>query len=79
MKFGRNQPRSQPIVQVARLEAIPKHLPSTRPLQDQLSPNLTVPPEHQVRRGKMTMGVMFLPTFRWKRVKAGCQRFSRRR
>ncbi len=25
------------------------------------------------------MSLMFLPTFRWKRVKAGCQRFYRRR
>ena len=52
MKFGRNQPRSQPIVQVARLEAIPKHLPSTRPLQDQLSPNLTVPPRAASHEGE---------------------------
>jgi hypothetical protein len=79
MKFRRNQPRSQPIVRVARLEAICMVYPVTRPLQGPLSPNLTVPPEHQVRRGKTTMSLMFLPTFRWKRVKAGCQRFYRRR
>jgi len=77
MKFGRNQPRSQPIVQVARLEAIPKHLPSTRPLQGQLSPNLTVPPEHQVMRAKTTISVIVSATFQWKRVK-GVQRFYRR-
>jgi len=32
MKFGRNQPRSQPIVRVPRLEAIPMRLPSNPPL-----------------------------------------------
>src|SRR5437773_5631742 len=32
MKFARNQPRSQPIVRVARLEAICMRLPSNRPL-----------------------------------------------
>jgi hypothetical protein len=76
MKFGRNQPRSQPIVRVARLEAIP--YPATCPIQRPLSPNLRCP-QHQVRRGKMTMSVMFLPTFQWKRVKAGCQMFYCRR
>src|SRR6266566_3973206 len=49
--------------------------PLTRPALAQLDG----PPEHQVRRGKTTMNLMFLPTFRWKRVKAGCQRFYRRR
>jgi len=44
MKFGRNQPRSQPIVRVARLEAICMVYPATRPLQGPLSPNSTVPP-----------------------------------
>ena len=44
MKFRHNQPRSQPIVRVARLEAICMVYPVTRPLQGPLSPNLTVPP-----------------------------------
>jgi hypothetical protein len=43
MKFGRNQPRSQPIVRVARLKPFPYVYPATRPLQSPLSPNLTVP------------------------------------
>jgi hypothetical protein len=44
MKFGRNQPRSQPIVRVARLEALHASTQQPRPLQCPLSPNLTVPP-----------------------------------
>ena len=32
MKFGRNQPRSQPIVRVAHLEAIPMRVPSNLPV-----------------------------------------------
>ena len=79
MKFARNQPRSQPIVRVARLEAICMRLPINPPLTRPALAQLDGPPEHQVRRGKTTMSLMFLPTFRWKRVKAGCQRFYRRR
>ena len=78
MKFARNQPRSQPIVRVARLEAICMRLPSNRPLTRPALAQLDGPPEHQVRRGKTTMSSMLLPTFRWKR-EAGCQRFYRRR
>jgi hypothetical protein len=52
MKFGRNQPRSQPIVRVAHRSHSPCVYPATRPLQGPLSPSLTVAPEHQVRRGE---------------------------
>src|SRR5438046_3365030 len=55
----------------SHLHASTQKPPLTRPALAQLDG----PPEHQVRRGKTTMSLMFLPTFRWKRVKAGCQRF----
>ena len=45
MKFGRNQPRSQPIVRVARLEAIP--YPATCPMQRPLSPTYGAPSTSQ--------------------------------
>ena len=76
MKFGRNQPRSQPIVRFARLQANCMRLPSNPPLTRPALAQLDGPPEHQVRRGKTTISLMFLPV---KRVKAGCQRFYRRR
>jgi hypothetical protein len=79
MKFGRNQPRSQPIVRVARLEAIPMRVPSNPPLTSPALAQLDGPPRASSQEGKTTMSLMFLPTFRWKRVKAGCQRFYRRR
>ena len=44
MKFGRNQPRSQPIVRVARLEAISMRLPSNPPLTRPDLAQLTGPP-----------------------------------
>ena len=78
MKFGHNQPRSQPIVRVARLEAISMRLPSNPPLKRPALAQLDGP--HSIKSGgKTTMSLMFLLTFRWKRVKAGCQRFYRRR
>src|SRR5204863_4268241 len=51
----RNQIRAQPASfaanrSFARLEAICMVYPATCPLQGPLAPNLTVPPEHQVRR-----------------------------
>jgi hypothetical protein len=52
MKFGRNQPRSQPSVRVARLEAIPMRLPSNPPLRGPLSPNLTMPPSIKLGGGR---------------------------
>src|SRR5437762_9065658 len=51
----------------SHLHASTQKPPLTRPALAQLDG----PPEHQVRRGKMTMSLMFLPV---KRVKAGCQR-----
>ena len=57
MKFGRNQPRSQPIVRVARLEAIPMRVPSNPPVARPLSPNLTVPSSIKSGRGKTTMSL----------------------
>ena len=52
MKFGRNQPRSQPIVRVARLEAVPVRLPSNPPLTRPALAGHDGALEDQVRRGK---------------------------
>jgi hypothetical protein len=52
MKFRRNQPRSQPIVRVARLEAIPMRLPSNPPVTRPALAQLDGALEHQVRQGE---------------------------
>jgi hypothetical protein len=44
MEFGRNQPLSQPIVRVARLEAISMRLPSNPPLTRPALAQLDGPP-----------------------------------
>ena len=79
MKFGSNRPRSQPNFGLFASKPFACVYPATRPLQRPALAQLDGPPEYQVRWGKTTMCLMFLPTFRWKRVKAGCQRFYRRR
>jgi hypothetical protein len=52
MKFGRNQPRSQPIVRVARLEAIPMRLPSNPPLTRPALAQLDGPPRASSQEGE---------------------------
>ena len=52
MKFGRNQPRSQPIVRVARLEAISMRLPSNPPLTRPALAQLNGPPRASSQEGE---------------------------
>jgi hypothetical protein len=52
MKFRRNQPRSQPIVRVARLEAIPMRLPSNPPLTRAAPAQLDGPPRASSQEGE---------------------------
>ena len=71
MKFRCNQPRSQPSIRVARLEAIPMRLPNNPPLTWPALAQLDNAPEDQVRRGKTTtdpdrhLGTLIASDTRW--------------
>jgi hypothetical protein len=61
MKFGRNQPRSQPIVRVVRLDAIPMCRPSNPHLTRPAFAQLHGAPRASSQEGTTTMNVIFLP------------------